>query len=107
MMGLSDVTSWYEDLFQTLTKSLGFKFRWGEKGHIQNAYFKPTEAGVKSALKLVDELQHKDIMALSLWFKYKWGKFYFRRCHAIENYPAILNYFLARMSGRDEDARLL
>jgi len=89
---------WYDDLFRTLRHSSGFKFRWGEKGYIQSRYFKATEMGVRNALKLLDGLMNRDIMALSIWFKFKNGKYYFRRCHAIENYHAILKYFLSKMS---------
>ncbi len=88
---------WYEDLFQTFKKSQGFKFRYGQKAHVQNRYFRPTEQGIRNALKLLDKLLNEDIMALSLWFKFKHGKSYFRRCHAIENYHEILHYWLLKM----------
>ncbi len=96
MKEASSRNAWYEDLFLTLERSKGFKFRWGEKGHIQNRYFRPTEQGIKNALALLDELEQRDIMALSIWFKFKSGRFYFRRCHAVENYHEILNYFLSK-----------
>jgi len=98
---------WYEDLFQTLSKSKGFKFRWGEKAHIQNRYFRPTMQGIRNALRLLDEIEQRDIMALSIWFKFKSGRFYFRRCHAIEDYHAILNYFLFRKGEAKQEDKLV
>ena len=97
MSVIDSCNAWYEDLFQTLKRSQAFKFRYGQRGRIQNHYFRPTEQSIKNALKLLDRLMNEDIMALSLWFKFKSGRFFFRRCHSIEDYPAILNYWLSRM----------
>jgi len=106
------MVSWYEDLFQALSRSERFKFRWVERAHIKARYFIADRKGVISALRFIKKLLDRDIAALGIWFKLKrqpvakprsYG-FYLRRCHAIENYPAILNYFLKRMSGSESDA---